>query len=87
MCIADASARNAALEATLQEMVSQLRHEEKNQHREDNRAAYRGYPSRGLSLAIREYAPGSDIVLDRRVYRSQGVTLNWHIPPGDPEVA
>ena len=48
--------------------------------REDNRAARNGYPARGLPIAIRDYAPGTDTVLDGRVYRSGGVTLNWHIP-------
>ena len=36
-----------------------------------------------LSLAIRDYAPGSDMVIDGQVYTSQGVTLNWHVPPSD----
>lgn len=43
----------------------------------------RGYPSRELPLAIREYAPGSEVTIDRQVYRSAGVTLNWRIPPTD----
>ncbi len=51
--------------------------------REDNRSRSRGYPSRDLPVALREYAPGSDIALDGRVYRSDGVLLNWHLPPGD----
>ncbi|WP_020561144.1 DEAD/DEAH box helicase [Thiofilum flexile] len=49
--------------------------------REDNRAKRAGYPSRNLTVAIRDYAPGTDTVLDGRVYRSQGVTLNWQVPP------
>ena len=48
--------------------------------REDNRARRAGSPSRDLALAIRDYAPGTDTVLDGRVYRSGGVTLNWQIP-------
>jgi len=40
-----------------------------------------GYPSRQMEMAIREYAPGAEIVMDGRVYESGGVTLNWHIPP------
>lgn len=51
--------------------------------REDNRSQRRGYPSRDLPMAIREYAPGSDIVLDGQVFTSEGVTLNWHVPAGD----
>ncbi len=52
----------------------------RRQQREDNRAVRNGYPARQLSLAIRDYAPGTDTVLDGRVYRSDGVTLNWHVP-------
>ena len=48
--------------------------------REDNRAIKAGYPSRGLAYALRDYAPGTDTVINQRVYRSGGVTLNWHIP-------
>lgn len=51
--------------------------------REDNRTKRRGYPSRDLPMAIREYAPGSDIVIDSQVFTSEGVTLNWHVPAGD----
>ena len=48
--------------------------------REDNRAQSRGAPSRELTIAIRDYAPGTDTALDGRVYRSGGVSLNWHLP-------
>jgi ATP-dependent helicase YprA (DUF1998 family) len=48
--------------------------------REDNRSKRAGYPSRNLAVAIRDYAPGTDTVLDGRVYRSQGLTLNWQVP-------
>jgi DEAD/DEAH box helicase domain-containing protein len=59
------------------------------QEREDNRAVRLGYPARELTIAIRDYAPGTDTVLDGRVYLSGGVTLNWHVPPdqdGPPEI-
>lgn len=46
--------------------------------REDNISRYRGLPSRNLAVAIREYAPGAEIVLDGRVFRSAGVSLHWH---------
>lgn len=46
--------------------------------REDNISRYRGLPSRNLAIAIREYAPGAEIVLDGRVFRSAGVSLHWH---------
>lgn len=58
---------------------------EQGDDREDARARLRGYPSRDLAVAIRDYAPGAEVVLNGRVYRSQGVALNWHVPPGDQQ--
>ena len=46
--------------------------------KEDNHSRYRGLPSRNLSIAIREYAPGAEVVLDGRVFTSAGVSLHWH---------
>jgi ATP-dependent helicase YprA (DUF1998 family) len=40
----------------------------------------RSYPSRTLDIAIRDYAPGSEVVVNGLVYRSAGVTLNWQRP-------
>ena len=40
----------------------------------------RGRPSRQLDLAIRDYAPGSDVVVDGQVYKSAGVALSWKRP-------
>lgn len=48
--------------------------------RDDNRLRRNDMPSRDLMTALREYAPGSEIVLDGLVYKSAGITLNWHIP-------
>lgn len=48
--------------------------------REDNRYRRRELASRDRVTALREYAPGSEIVMDGLVYRSAGITLNWHIP-------
>lgn len=48
--------------------------------REDNRYRRRELASRDLTTALREYAPGSEVVMDGLVYRSAGITLNWHIP-------
>ncbi|WP_163931414.1 DEAD/DEAH box helicase [Paraferrimonas sp. SM1919] len=39
--------------------------------------AQQDLPSRNLGMAIREYAPGTELVLDGKVYRSAGVSLNW----------
>ncbi|MCD9549089.1 DEAD/DEAH box helicase [Photobacterium carnosum] len=50
----------------------------KERDRDDNVSRFRGLPSRNLAVAIREYAPGSEIVLDGRVFRSGGVALHWH---------
>lgn len=56
------------------------------EHRIDNPYCARDYPSRDLSVAIRDYAPGSEVVLDGRVYRSDGVILNWHSPASADQV-
>jgi DEAD/DEAH box helicase domain-containing protein len=67
--------------------IRQLRHERQPGFgREDSYLRRQGYPSRELALAIRDYAPGNEVVLNGRVFESEGVTLNWHIPPGDSEV-
>lgn len=46
--------------------------------REDSVFNHKEQPSRGLDIAIREYAPGAQIVIDGRVYRSAGISLQWH---------
>ncbi|MGD9664066.1 MAG: DEAD/DEAH box helicase [Novosphingobium sp.] len=48
-------------------------------------ARHRNYPSRTLDIAIRDYAPGSQVVVDGLVYTSAGVTLNWKRPADDAE--
>ncbi len=67
--------------------IEQLRSEEKQkaqpketEQEREKTPKRRWYPTRELPMAVREYAPGSDVVVDGQVYRSQGVTLNWHIP-------
>ena len=53
----------------------------------EKRTKYRtSYPSRSLETAIREYAPGSDIVLNGSVYRSMGLQLSWNIPQSPIEL-
>ena len=54
--------------------------------REDNRYRRRELASRDLITALREYAPGSEVVIDGLVYVSAGVTLNWHIPAAQQDV-
>lgn len=64
---------------------SQLRrHRESG--RDDNRYRRRELASRALAMALREYAPGSEVVMDGLVYRSAGITLNWHIPAAQESV-
>ena len=66
--------------------IAQLRFEEEHQDdqlQDETRFSRKQYPSRDLPLAIREYAPGSSVVLDGVVYRSGGISLHWQIPPGD----
>ena len=54
--------------------------------REDNRYRRRELASRDIPTALREYAPGSEVVMDGLVYKSAGITLNWHVP-ADKEAA
>jgi hypothetical protein len=61
------------------------RNQRQSQHRDDNRMRGRDLPSRDLVTALREYAPGSDVVMDGMVYRSAGITLNWHAPASQQE--
>lgn len=61
---------------------SAARTREREEKRDDVRSARRS-PTRTLDVAIREYAPGADVVLDGIVYRSGGVTLNWKRPATD----
>ena len=46
----------------------------------NQRFRLRDTPSRQLDLAIRDYAPGNDVVVDGRVYRSAGLRLDWKRP-------
>ena len=62
--------------------IEDFKHERRNKggdaSREDNIFDNKEKPSRSLAIAIREYAPGSQIVIDGRVYRSAGISLQWH---------
>jgi DEAD/DEAH box helicase domain-containing protein len=37
-------------------------------------------PTRDIDVALAEYAPGAEVVVDGLVYRSSGITLNWKRP-------
>lgn len=54
------------------------------EERSEERSRFNAFPQRSLDMAIREYAPGSEVVLDGLVHRSAGVTLNWR-RPADPD--
>lgn len=56
-----------------------------SEERDDNRFTTQSYPSRHLSMAIREYAPGNSIVIDNMSYLSSGLTMHWKVPPSDTE--
>jgi DEAD/DEAH box helicase domain-containing protein len=53
----------------------------------DNRMRVRDLPSRDTVTALREYAPGAEVVIDGLVYRSSGITLNWHAPASNADVS
>ena len=63
---------------TIEDYIRTQKQKELKKDREDNISRYKGLPSRNLAIAIREYAPGAEIVLDGRVFRSAGVSLHWH---------
>lgn len=50
---------------------------------EDTSRRRRSFPTRNLDIAIRDYAPGAEVVVDGLVYRSAGITLNWLRPADD----
>lgn len=55
----------------------------KKNGRIDNRTRLRERPGRDLPIAIREYAPGADIILNGLVYRSAGILINKFSPNED----
>lgn len=65
--------------------IEQFKHERgqkdgSTQSREDNIFMFKELPSRGMAIALKEYAPSSQVVIDGRVHRVAGVSLNWHRP-------
>lgn len=69
--------------------LEELRNAQSRRHKDDQESfsgTRQGFPSRQLELAIREYAPGTDVTIDGRVYESGGVSLNWHLPPNVEQV-
>lgn len=56
------------------------RREQETPTRDESFGQRTGFPTRSAPVAIRDYAPGADVVIDGRVHRSEGVTLNWRLP-------
>lgn len=52
--------------------------DESQKNLEDNVSLLREMPTRNLAVAIREYAPGAEVVLDGLVFKSSGISLAWH---------
>ena len=78
----------AAFDQMTAQQVRQIRFqqiESQSKGRDDNRYRHRELPSRDSVTALREYAPGAEVVLDGLVYRSAGITLNWKIPASEVE--
>lgn len=50
---------------------------------DDRRGRRHGGPQRPLDIALRDYAPGSETVVDGKVFRVGGVTLNWKRPASE----
>ncbi|WP_294446925.1 DEAD/DEAH box helicase [uncultured Mailhella sp.] len=59
----------------------------KDQRKMDNLFLRRELPSRSLSSALTEYAPGNSVAINGLVYESKGITLNWHIPASEKAAA
>lgn len=65
----------------IEDFIQKSNQSSNKQGREDNIYTFKEQPSRGLAIAIREYAPGAQIVMDGRVYRSAGVRLQSYLEP------
>lgn len=66
--------------------VKKIKLESKEGERVDNMLRRRELPNRDCATALREYAPGAEVVIDGLVYRSAGITLNWHSPAAVQQV-
>jgi len=53
---------------------------QEEQTRPKGQKPFADLPSRDRVTGLREYAPGAELVIDGMVYRSAGITLNWHVP-------
>lgn len=48
---------------------------------------FKALPKREANIALMEYAPNAQIVIDGLVYKSEGVILNWHLPASEDALA
>lgn len=70
---------------TVSQFKRMKREQGEKKGREDNRYRRRELASRDSVMALREYAPGAEVVMDGLVYRSAGITLNWKSPASEQE--
>lgn len=68
---------------TTAEDLDRARRASEEKERDDNLVLSRGYPSRDVAVALRDYAPGGTVVVDGRVLEVGGLTLHWKVPVGD----
>jgi ATP-dependent helicase YprA (DUF1998 family) len=76
----------AAFDNLTLQTIKQWRVQKHQAGREENRYRRRELANRDTTTALREYAPGSEVVMDGLVYRSAGITLNWKIPADQQHV-
>ena len=67
--------------------LSQQRRKHESRENADNMFLRRELPSRSLATALTEYAPGNSVAINGLVYKSKGITLNWHIPASEEAAA
>lgn len=67
--------------------LEQQRRKKESRGEVDNLFLRRELPSRSLSSALTEYAPGNSVAINGLVYESRGITLNWHIPASEEAAA
>lgn len=75
----------AAFDNLTASQFKRAKREREEKKGEDNRYRRRELASRDTVMALREYAPGAEVVMDGLVYRSAGITLNWKAPASEQE--
>lgn len=77
----------ASLDTLTCDGIEREKSRQKKASRDDNGYQRRELPSRDIAVALREYAPGAELVIDGMVYQSRGVTLNWHAPASEKSIS